>query len=50
VYQHAATLGWDSPCRCFKVAVRAALSECDPNPSFGFQVGLDQLTDFRFGP
>jgi LPS-assembly protein len=50
VYQHAATLGWDSPCRCFKVALRATLSECDPNPHIGVQVALDQLTDFRFGP
>ncbi|HET7753029.1 MAG TPA: LPS-assembly protein LptD [Anaeromyxobacteraceae bacterium] len=50
VYQHAASLGWDSPCRCFKIAVRAVLSECDPNPQIGFQVALDQLTDFRFGP
>jgi hypothetical protein len=50
VYQHAASLGWDSPCRCFRIAVRTVLSECDPNPQIGFQVALDQLTDFRFGP
>jgi LPS-assembly protein len=50
VFQHSGSLQWDSPCRCFKVVVRATYNECDPSPSFGFQIGLDQLSDFRFGP
>jgi LPS-assembly protein len=49
VYRHTATLGWDSPCKCFRVALTAALYECDPNPSVGFQFGLGELSGFRFG-
>jgi LPS-assembly protein len=48
VYEHVASLGWESPCRCFNVAVRATVS--DVGYSYGFQIALDQLTDFRFGP
>jgi hypothetical protein len=30
--------------------LKAAVNACDPAPSLGFQIGLDQLSDFRFGP
>ena len=50
VYQHSATLGWDSPCKCFKIAVTAAKTECDAKPHVGIQFGLQELSGFRFGP
>jgi LPS-assembly protein len=50
VYQHSGTLGWDSPCKCFKIALVASKTECDARPSVTFQFGLQELSGFRFGP
>ncbi len=47
VYQHAASLVWDSPCRCWKAGVTASLFECDAHPRFGFIIDLSSLTERR---
>jgi LPS-assembly protein len=38
VYQHQASLVWDSPCKCWKALVAAVLNECDEHPRFTFLV------------
>ena len=43
VYQHQATLVWDSPCRCWKAGVVAILNECDDRPRFSFLIDLSSL-------
>ena len=43
VYQHQATLVWDSPCRCWKAGVVAVLNECDDRPRFSFLIDLSAL-------
>lgn len=43
VYQHQATLVWDSPCRCWKAGVIAVLNECDERPRFSFLIDLSAL-------
>jgi LPS-assembly protein len=50
VYQHAATVGWDSPCKCFQIAVRAVWNACDGTTTYGFQFSLSQFATARFGP
>jgi LPS-assembly protein len=47
VYQHLASLVWDSPCHCWKAGVTASFFECDPNPRFGFVVDLSSLAERR---
>jgi len=50
IYQHAATVGWDSPCKCFQIAVRAAWNACDGSTTYGFQFSISQIANARFGP
>ena len=45
VYQHRASLVWDSPCKCWKAGVTATLYECNAGPQFGFVVDLSSLAD-----
>ncbi|MBI5070308.1 MAG: LPS-assembly protein LptD [Deltaproteobacteria bacterium] len=40
VFQHTARLGWDSPCRCFKLGVSARLREKDKLPTVGLTFDL----------
>ena len=42
VYQHSASLGWTSPCKCFTVAVVAVQNECFATPVYGFSFGIQQ--------
>ncbi|GEJ58037.1 LPS-assembly protein LptD [Anaeromyxobacter diazotrophicus] len=43
VYQHQATLVWDSPCHCWKAGLVAVLNECDVHPRFQFIIDLSSL-------
>ncbi len=44
VYQHAASLVWDSPCRCWRAGLTAIWNECDERqPRLGFIVDLTAL-------
>ncbi len=45
VYQHQASLVWDSPCKCWKAGVTAVLNECNARPQFGFVIDLSSLAD-----
>jgi LPS-assembly protein len=47
VYQHAFSLTWDSPCKCWKAGITAVLYECNASPQFGFVVDLSSLTERR---
>jgi LPS-assembly protein len=49
IFQHQATVVWDSPCRCWKAAVAAVLSECDPAPRFHFVIDLSSLAQRSTG-
>lgn len=43
VYQHQASLVWDSPCHCWKAGVSAILNECDDHPSFQLIIDLSSI-------
>lgn len=43
VYQHVASLVWDSPCKCWKAGVTFSKYECDPEPRFTFLIDLSSL-------
>jgi len=43
IFQHAASLVWDSPCHCWKLGVTASLYECDAAPRFGFVLDISGL-------
>lgn len=43
VYQHQASLVWDSPCHCWKAGVSAILNECDEHPRFQLILDLSAL-------
>jgi hypothetical protein len=45
VYQHRASLVWDSPCKCWKAGVTATLYECNASPQLGFVIDLSSLAD-----
>jgi LPS-assembly protein len=45
VYQHRASLVWDSPCKCWRAGVTAVLNECNASPKFVFVVDLSSLAD-----
>ena len=49
VQQHVAALGWDSPCKCWRAALRVRVSECG---DFGVGATLDlgELAGLRFTP
>ncbi len=47
VYQHAFSLVWDSPCKCWKAGFTAVLYECNASPQFGFIVDLSSLSERR---
>lgn len=49
VQQHVAALGWDSPCKCWRAAVRVRVSDCG---DFGVGATLDlgELAGLRFTP
>jgi LPS-assembly protein len=49
VQQHVAALGWDSPCKCWRAAVRVRVSDCG---DFGIGATLDlgELAGMRFAP
>jgi LPS-assembly protein len=38
VQQHAASLSWDSPCRCFKITMTARVDDCG---GFGYSASID---------
>jgi LPS-assembly protein len=42
VFQHQATVTWDSPCRCWKAGVAAVLNECD-ELRFKFIIDLSSI-------
>jgi LPS-assembly protein len=41
--QHAASVSWDSPCRCFRVAARASVNDCGKLSSLGVVLDLSGL-------
>ncbi len=43
-------LAWDSPCRCFKMAVGLAFRDCEDKPQFFARFDLSQLAAGRFAP
>ncbi len=43
VFQHQATLTWDSPCRCWKAGVSAVLNECDDRPRWGIILDFSSI-------
>jgi LPS-assembly protein len=43
IYQHQASLIWDSPCHCWRAGFTAVLNECDAFPAFHFVVDLSAL-------
>ena len=43
VYQHQASLIWDSPCHCWRAGFTAILNECDKFPTFHLVVDLSAL-------
>ncbi|HYQ81492.1 MAG TPA: LPS-assembly protein LptD [Anaeromyxobacteraceae bacterium] len=49
VQQHVASLGWDSPCKCWRAALKVRVSECG---DFGVGATLDlgELAGLRFTP
>ena len=49
VQQHVAALGWDSPCKCWRAALKVRVSECG---DFGVGATLDlgELAGLRFTP
>ncbi len=49
VQQHVAVLGWDSPCRCWRAAVRVRVSDCG-DLGVGATLDLGELAGGRFAP
>ena len=47
IYQHAFSLVWDSPCKCWKAGITAVFYECNAGPQFGFVVDLSSLSERR---
>jgi LPS-assembly protein len=43
IYQHNASLVWDSPCHCWKAGVVAVLNECNTHPAFTFVLDLSSI-------
>ena len=43
IYQHQASLIWDSPCHCWRAGFTAMLNECDKFPTFHLVVDLSAL-------
>ena len=43
IYQHQASLVWDSPCHCWRAGFTAVLNECDDRPRFQLVVDLSAL-------
>jgi LPS-assembly protein len=38
VQQHAGSLSWDSPCRCFKITLTARIDDCG---GYGWSASID---------
>lgn len=49
VQQHVAVLGWNSPCKCWRAAVRVRVSDCG-DLGVGATIDLGELAGGRFVP
>ena len=43
IFQHAASMVWDSPCHCWKAGFTVVLNECLDAPQFGLVIDLSAL-------